>query len=142
MLYSCGDDLAGYALYIEEGRLKMHYNYINQVQFRAESQCLLPEGDHVVGVDFVKLRNDFGVCHLYLDGEHVGHVDIDRGPLFKEHGHILAIGHFAYAPVCREYRPKGIWRYSGTIEKVEFRLDAPLTPEGFELRDADALRTE
>lgn len=142
VLYSCGDDLAGYALYIEEGRLKMHYNYINQVQFRAESEIELPEGDIVVGVDFVKVRNDFGICHLHLNGDHVGKVEIDRGPLFKEHGHILAIGHFAYAPVCKEYRPKGIWRYTGEIDRVEFRLDTPFDEEGFELRDADALRTE
>lgn len=67
---------------------------------------------------------------------------IDRKPLFKAHGHLLAIGHFAYAPVWAQYRPKGIWRYTGKMDKVEFQWDAPFSPEEFKQRDADALKTE
>jgi len=142
VLYSCGDDMASYALYIENRKLKMHYNYISQAAFRVESNVDLPEGDIVVGVDVIKVRDGLGICYLYLNGEHVGSVEITSKRMFKARGQILAMGHFAYAPVCAEYRSKGIWRYTGTIDKVEFDLKTPFSPEDFERRDADALKAE
>ena len=142
VLYSFGDDMAGYALYVEDGKLKLHYNYISQAEFRVESEVELPEGELVVGVDAVKIRNDFGICYLYLNGQRVGRVEINCKPMFKAHGQLMAIGHFAYAPVCAEYRKNGIWRYSGKIDKVEFDLKAKFSPEDFDEREADALKTE
>ena len=142
VLYSFGDDMAGHALYVEDGRLKLHYNYVSQQQFRLESVCALPEGDLTVGVDFAKIRDDLGICRLVVNGEHVGQIEITRKPLFTAHGHLLAIGHFAYAPVCVEYGPKGIWQYTNSIDQVTFSLKTPFTPETFEQRDADALKTE
>ena len=142
VLYSCGNDMAGYALYIEEGRLKMHYNYIHYAQFRAVSESQLPEGDIVVGVDFKKIKEDFGICYLNVNGEHVGQIEIQAKPLFGEHCHIMAIGHFAYAPVHKEYRPKGLWRYTGEIDRAEFWLDTPLDESEFVLRDEQELAVE
>ncbi|MBO4379184.1 MAG: hypothetical protein J5889_09485, partial [Clostridia bacterium] len=142
VLYSFGDDMAGHALYIEGGRLKLHYNYVSQEQFRLESECVIPEGENTVGVDFVKLKDDAGICCLYLNGKHVGDTEIRRKPLFTQHGHLVAVGHFAYAPVCPEYASKGIWRYTDKIERVEFDLKTPFDPDSFEQRDTDELKTE
>ena len=142
VLYSFGDDMAGHALYIEGGRLKLHYNYVSQEQFRLESECVIPEGENTVGVDFVKMKDDAGICCLYLNGKHVGDTEIRRKPLFTQHGHLVAVGHFAYAPVCPEYASKGIWRYTDKIERVEFDLKTPFDLDSFEQRDTDELKTE
>jgi len=142
VLYSFGDDMAGHALYIEEGRLKLHYNYVGLKQFRVVSECALPKGSLCVGVDFVKTGTDQGICCLYLNGRHAARAIITGKPLFTQHGHLLSIGHFAYAPVCPAYSRKGVWRYTGALDRVEFELKAPFSPEELEQRDADELKTE
>ncbi len=123
VLYACGDNMGGYALYIEEGRLKMHYDWVSYADYRAVSDHALPEGELIVGVRFEKKDACNGTCHLVVNGEATGSVDIHAHPLFSEHSHIFSVGRFSSVAVTKEYEPKGLWHFTGRIDRVEFDLD-------------------
>jgi hypothetical protein len=50
-------------------------------------------------------------------------VEIHAHQVFSEHSHIFSVGRFSSVAVADEYRPKGLWRYTGEIDRVEFDLD-------------------
>lgn len=120
VLYACGDNMGGYALYVEDGRLKLHYDWVSFAKYRLESSAPLPEGELVVGVDFKKTDDFNGICSLVINGEPVAQESIYSHQTFSEHSHIFSIGRFSSVSVAKEYEPKGLWRYSGNIDRVEF----------------------
>ena len=43
VLLSNGDNLGGYAIYVENGKLKYHYNHLTYKHFELESNIEIPE---------------------------------------------------------------------------------------------------
>ncbi len=70
-----GGAFGGWSLYVKEGRLKFCYNLLGMRRYYAESDSILPSGEHQVRMEFSYdgggLARGGGVA-LFLDGEKTG----------------------------------------------------------------------
>ncbi len=140
VLFACGDNGGGYALYIQEGKLKFHYNWVSMKHFHVDSDIALPEGELELAFDFVLTRPGAGVGRLLINGRPSGNVYIESQPLFQ--GGTFGIGRFPLVSVTGGMKEKKNYPYTNRIEKVEFSLERPLNDMDLILETEHALRNE
>ncbi len=126
VLLSNGDNLGGYALYIQDGKLKYHYNYLSYNHFQMESDIEVPDGAHRFAFDFVETQPNCGVGRLLIDGRLSGSLYINTKPLFAVHFGRLALGRFSHVSITGDMKEKKYYEYSNVIEKADFDFDRPL----------------
>jgi len=122
-LISAGDGTGGYALYVKDGRLVFHFNYLTTRQFHAVSDVPVPEGSITLGFEFVSTKPDQGIGRLLVNGQPAGALPIQAYPLFS--GGKFAIGRYALSPITREMNSPDHFRYQGRIDRVEIDLERP-----------------
>lgn len=123
VLFACGDNNGGYALYIHEGKLKFHYNWVSMKHFHVESDSVLPEGELELSLNFVLTRPGTGIARLLLNGRESGKVNIESQPLFQ--GGSFSVGKFPFISVTGDMKEKGNFRYTNHIDRIEFNLTRP-----------------
>ena len=125
VLISAGYHIGGYVLYVEDGRLKYHYNILAEKRLDLVSDIEIPEGEHVFAFDFVNTHPNKGIGHLLIDGERASQpLYIATFPLFAAMGN-MAIGRYSTSPVDTDHKGRGYYPYSGAIEKAEYELARP-----------------
>ncbi len=124
VLAAAGVNVGGYALYIEDGRLKFHFNYLDESFFQFESDEKLVPGNHALAFDFANTHPDKGVGRVLVDGKPSEAVAVAVYPLFPVAGG-LAIGRYPSSPVQHAHKGKGYYHYTGEIDRVEFDLERP-----------------
>ena len=140
VLFASGDNLGGYALYIQAGKLKYHYNWLGFKHFHIDSDLELPEGDLELAFDFCLTRPGAGVGRLLVNGKPTGAVRIQSQPLF--HGGSFSVGKFPYVSVTGDMREKKIYPYTNRIDRVEFNLERPAGDKELMLELEQALHSE
>jgi arylsulfatase A-like enzyme len=140
VLYASGDNNGGYALYIQDGKLKFHNNWVSIKHFHVESDIELPQGELELAFDFALTRPSAGVGRLLINGKSSGNVYIESQPLFF--GGTFAIGKFPFISVTGDMKEKKNYPYTNRINRVEFNLKRPIADMELMLELEQALRNE
>jgi arylsulfatase len=121
VLFGSGDNMGGYALYIQDDRLKFHYNWLGYKSFSVSTNIELEECNAAAfALDFVKTREGEGICSLLINGVQSAMVFIQATPLFITNGGSFAVGKFPRISVTGDMKEKGRFYYTNTVDRVEF----------------------
>jgi arylsulfatase len=119
-----GGTTGGWVLYLKDGRLVYHYNFLGMKRYVAEANGALPSGKHQVRMEFAYDGGGVGkggTATLYVDGNNVGEGRIERTHAYNYSlCESSAVGRDTGAPVCYDYEP-GNNAFNGKIDWV--RLD-------------------
>ena len=115
VLLSGGDNQGGFALYVQDNRLKVHNNWLNFEHTGTQSDIELPEGDLEFTFEYTTGKS----------GPSKGVIMIDQKPCgefsFGEHGinsATLCIGRFPYVSVTGDMREKLHYKYTNNIDRI------------------------
>ena len=128
-LFGAGDNMGGYALYIQDNRLHFHYNWLGYESFSVQSDVELPEGELTLALDFIASGPDEGTGRLLINGNQCGAVAIKSTPLFMTNGGGFAVGKFPRVSVTGDMKDKNRYEYTNTVDRVEFDFERPVTNE-------------
>jgi arylsulfatase len=122
-----GGHMGGWSLYVHEGKLKYHYNFLGLLRFEAVAGTSLPTGKHQVRMEFNYDGGGLGKgadIALYVDGEKVG-----AGRVARSHAYLFSmdetmdVGCDVGEPVSEDYGPKDN-AFNGKIHWVQIDIDA------------------
>jgi hypothetical protein len=92
ILVGAGTNSGGYTLFIEDGRLRFHFNYLQSRAYDLVGYAPLEPGKHALAFDFVNTGNNCGIGRLLVDGRPGSNaVEIASEPLFPVAGY-FAVG--------------------------------------------------
>ncbi len=123
ILVGAGTNSGGYTLFIEDGHLRFHFNYLQNRAYDLISDIPLTSGKHTLTFAFVNTGNNCGAGRLRTDGRAVcAPVEIATEPLFPVAGY-FAVGRYGESPINPEHKGKGYYKYIGKLDKIEYNLD-------------------
>lgn len=119
-----GGDNGGFSLFVEDDRLRYHYNWFTLERYDVISESALPRGQVVLGMEFTcdttERPGSPATVHLSCNGIVVGRGRVDKQVAgFNES---LDVGHDSMSPVYPGYRDRLPFRFTGTIERVDFQF--------------------
>jgi len=122
-----GGHMGGWSLYVYEGRLKYHYNFLGLQRSEVTAAAELPAGKHQVRMEFAYdgggLGKSAGIT-LYVDGAKVGEGRVARTHAFLfSMDETMDVGCDVGAPVSPDYGPRGN-AFSGKVNWVQIDIDA------------------
>jgi arylsulfatase len=132
VLVCMGGDWAGWSLFVDDDRLRYHYNWYDLARYDIVSEQPLPRGRVELRMELVcddpQTRGGPATVRLFHDRTLVGEGRIDR-QVRGRFGECLDVGEDSLSPVWGGYRDRLPFRFSGRIERVELQLgeEAELT---------------
>ncbi|MGE3272826.1 MAG: sulfatase-like hydrolase/transferase [Chloroflexota bacterium] len=125
VLLAHGSWFAGYALYVQDGRLQYVHNYLGMAEYRVESDSVLPPGPLTLAFRFRRTGEHQGIGTLYVNGAQVGEGEIPRTvpAVIETSGEGLCCGFDSGLPVTERYQAP--FRFTGTIKRVVVEVDGP-----------------
>jgi len=127
-----GGHMGGWSLYVQEGKLKYHYNFLGLVRSEVMADVKLPEGRHQVRMEFTYDGGGLGkpgTATLYVDGENVGEGRISRTHAFLfSMDETMDVGCDVGEPVSTDYRPNDN-KFNGKVNWVQIDVDAAAKDE-------------
>ncbi len=125
VLFSCGYNVGGYVIYVENGRLCMNYNYLGVRSYDLDCKLAVEDGEHEFAFDFVCTKPDRGVARILVDGKACGEaIAIHEYPLFRVSSG-LGVGRYSSSPIKSAHRGRGFYPYTGKMDRVEIHTDRP-----------------
>jgi arylsulfatase A-like enzyme len=122
-----GGNMGGWALYVHDGVLKYHYNFIGLLHTDVTATSPLPAGKHQARVEFAYDGGGIGKganVTLYVDGAPIGSGRIERTTaLFFSMDETLDIGADVGEPVSPDYGPRDN-AFNGKLSWVQIDVDA------------------
>ena len=136
-----GGFAGGWTIYVKVGRLKYCYNFYGIDLFTVEGTEELPEGKHIVRMDFDydgKGTAKGGTVHLFIDGRPAGDGRVGRTqPLPFASDEPLDIGTDGGSPVTRDYTEHD---FSGEVNWVEIEIPEGAPDSDAKISDRDRLQ--
>ena len=124
--------LGGFALFVQDGKLKHTYAFLGVFEYHQESEGELPTGDVNVQMTFVADEAKPatpGQVTLYVNGKPTGSGRLDHTVPFIFSGYSgLDVGRDNGLVVDRSYADKAPFTFTGTVKKVVF--DVAPHPDG------------
>jgi arylsulfatase len=122
-----GGHMGGWSLYVHEGKLKYHYNFVGLLHFEVTAGSTLPAGKHQVRMEFTYdgggLGKGAGIV-LYVDGKKVGDGRVARTHAFLfSMDETMDVGCDVGEPVSPDYGPRNN-AFSGKVSWVQIDIDA------------------
>jgi arylsulfatase A-like enzyme len=125
VLMCMGGDMAGWTLFIDEGRLHYHYNWFTFERYDVVSDEPLPKGRVELRLEFEcedpGTRGGPAQVRLFCNGRPVG-----RGRIGKQvpgrFSESLDVGEDKMSPVCAGYRDRLPFRFTGKLERIDVQL--------------------
>jgi arylsulfatase len=140
-LIAAGGVVAGYTLFVKEGKPVYEYNYLNLERFRIVSPDRLSPGPAIIRAEFKYDGGGLGkggTVTLFVNDKQVAQGRVDETvPGRFSADETFDIGLDTGSPVSSEYQSPN--RYTGTIKKVEVHLE-PAKLTGTEERKIGALQ--
>jgi len=126
-----GGKSAGFALYVQNGKLVYHYNWFERERTNLVSSVPLPAGKSTVAVEFAYDGGGLGKggeAAIAIDGKVVGRARIENTVAGRFGIDTFGIGSDTGSPVTDIYRPP--FAFTGKIERVDIELGPRnLSPE-------------
>jgi len=116
VLVSGGDNQGGFALYIQDNRLKFHNNWLSFEHSNVQSDIELPEGNLELSFEHVTEESRVSTGCLMINTKPCGELT------FGEHGIYsasLCVGRFPYVSITGDMREKLHYEYTNSINRVE-----------------------
>jgi arylsulfatase A-like enzyme len=127
------DHLGGFALFVQDGRLKHTYSFVGVQEFRQESRTPLPTGSVNVRMEFAAdapKPATGGEVTLYVNDEPVGGGRIEHTVPARFSAYAgLDIGRDNGMPVDRNYADKSPFAFTGTVKRVVFDVNPHVSEE-------------
>lgn len=125
VLICMGGDWSGWSLFVDGGRLRYHYNWLNYRRYDIISEEKLPAGDVELRLEFTcknpQQRGGPAIVRLYCNGDLVGAGRIPR-QIPGRVSETLDVGRDSLSPVCPEYRDKLPFEFNGKLGEVVMDL--------------------
>jgi arylsulfatase A-like enzyme len=122
-----GGNMGGWSLYVYQGKLKYHYNFLGLLRFDVTATSSLPAGTHQVRVEFAYDGGGLGkgaIITLYTDGKRIGEGRVGRThALFFSMDETMEVGCDVGEPVSGDYGPRDN-QFNGKIKWVQIDIDA------------------
>ena len=127
VLFSCGFNIGGYVLFVENSKLKFHYNFQAERYFDLEAALPLQEGRHkfAFSFSFVEPGKGFGV--MKID-------DVEAGERleFSDTAFLMrvcvGVGRYAGSPVYAGHKgSRNYSQYTGILDRVDIFISKPET---------------
>jgi arylsulfatase len=125
VLMCMGGDMAGWTLFVDEGRLRYHYNWFSFERYDVVSDEPLPAGRVTLRLEFdckdPRQRGGPAEVRLFCDDRMVG-----RGRIAKQvpgrFSESLDVGEDKMSPVYDGYRDRLPFRFTGKLDRIEVKL--------------------
>lgn len=128
VLVCVGGDNAGWSLFVEDGRLRYHYNWFQLERVDVIAEVPLPAGDVELRMEFTceasGTRGGPAVVRLFCDDREIAVGRIAR-QVPGAFGETLDVGEDTLSPVWPGYRDRLPFRFTGEIDRVEFQFGEP-----------------
>ena len=118
-----GGKSAGFALYVQNGKLVYHYNWFERERTNLVSSVPLPDGKSTVALEFAYDGGGLGKggeAVIAIDGKVVGRARIEHTVAGRFGIDTFGIGSDTGSPVTDTYKPP--FRFTGKIERVDIEL--------------------
>jgi arylsulfatase A-like enzyme len=140
VLMCMGGDMAGWTLFIDEGRLRYHYNWFTFERYDVVSDEPLPKGRVELRLEFEcqdpTNRGGPAEIRLLCNGRPIG-----RGRVEKQvpgrFSESLDVGEDKMSPVYPGYRDRLPFRFTGTLNRIDVQLGAAAARTAEELVELD-----
>ncbi len=136
VLICLGGDNAGWSLFVDEGRLRYHYNWYTYARYDVVSDAPLPRGKVILRMEFACETPDQpggpARVRLLCDDEVVGEGRVEK-QVRGRFSETLDVGEDTLSPVYPGYRSRLPFRFTGRIERVELSLGQEARPTTQEL---------
>ncbi len=123
IIVASGGSSAGFALYVQNGKLVYHYNYFDDARYVITSKESLPTGKSTVRFDFAYDGGGTGkggTGKLYINDKLVGEGRIDKTVAARFGIDTFGIGEDTGSPVAYSYKLP--FKFTGKIDKVNIDL--------------------
>jgi len=127
VLFSSGFNIGGYVLFIQDGKLRFHYNFQAIRYFDVESSIPLPEGRHLFGFAFRFEEKGRGYGVMTVDHETVRNEEefTDTGFLLRI---CVCVRRYAGSPVYAGHKgTRDYCKYKGIFDRADIRISHPET---------------
>ena len=120
VIVACGGFTGGYTMFIQDGRLKYDYNYLDGVYYELESPRL-PRGETRLGFRFDHAGGFAGKGTLYVNGKKVDEVDMPQTHMATfSLSESFDVGADHGTQVSNRYT--GHYPFTGALDRVEVKL--------------------
>jgi hypothetical protein len=127
------DHLGGFALFVQEGKLRHTYSMMGVSVNRQESEGALPTGAVTVRMEFAADAAQLGTggeVSLFVDDERVGGGRTEHTVPFRFSGYAgMDIGRDNGLPVDRGYADQSPFAFTGTVKRLVFDVNPHLARE-------------
>ena len=125
VLVCIGGDSAGWSLFVEDNRLRYHYNWFTLERYDVIADAPLPRGTVILRMEFECQTERPGgpaVVRLFHEDRLVGQGAIKKQVPGRFGFESLDIGEDTMSPVYPGYRERLPFRFTGRIKRVELHL--------------------
>jgi len=114
---------AGWSLYVKDGKPNFRYTFFDIADVSIPGTVALPEGKVALKTEFTPdgSREGGGTLKLFVNGQPAGEGKLKRSA-FRHGLEPFEVGRDSITPVDPAYRDKGQFEFTGTIDKIGFRL--------------------
>lgn len=124
VLVCMGGDMAGWSLFVEQGRLRYHYNWFTFERYDVSADEPLPEGRVTIRLEFECDSEERGApatVRLFCNGCPLaqGRIEKQVPGRFSE---TLDVGEDSLSPVWPGYRDRLPFRFTGKLERIDIQL--------------------
>ncbi|WP_353643118.1 arylsulfatase [Mesorhizobium sp. WSM2239] len=135
VIFALGGDAAGWSLFLWEGKVRFHYNFFAIRRYDVTSPEVLKPGKHTISIAFTPVSPKPGSpadVVLSIDGKAVAKGHIDEQVPQRCGTETMDVGMDCVSPVCHDYGEKGLFPFTGVIERVTFEFGKHKQPTGME----------
>jgi arylsulfatase len=130
VLAAAGGSNGGWSLYVEDGKLTYHYNLADFEHYTVQERDALPSGRVTVRLEYASkglkpggTLNTGATVKLFVNDTLAGEGSV--GSAMLRHGiEPFEVGRDSISPVSPDYKSKGAFPFTGTIEKIRFDVTA------------------
>jgi arylsulfatase len=123
VILAAGGSSAGYALYVQNGKLVYHYNWFDRERTNLVSDIPLPAGKSTVTMEFAYDGGGLGKggeAVIGINGKEVGRARIKQTVAGRFGIDTFGVGSDTGSPVANTYKPP--YAFTGAIERVDIQL--------------------
>jgi arylsulfatase len=119
----------GWSFYVKGGRLAYHYNFADFESYDVEARDALPPGRVTVKLEYISKGipkgttiSDGATVKLYVGGKPAAEGETKKG-MFRHGIEPFEVGRDSISPVSPDYKSKGAFPFTGTIETIQFEAN-------------------
>jgi arylsulfatase len=128
VIAAAGGSSGGWSLYVKDGRLTYHYNFADFEHYTVQARDPLPGRKVAVKLEFTSkgvkpggTLGDGGTMKLFVNGQPAGEGAVGM-TMFRHGAEPFEVGRDSISPVSPDYKAKGAFAFTGTIEEVRFNV--------------------